>query len=79
MGATLADVLADYASKLKTVNGRLNLSGIHAHAYEQLVGSGRLSRDSSELAYKATPLRGKSTNEAVADAYQWLADKKESD
>ena len=42
LGATLLDVLTNYARALTAVDGRLYLTGIAPHAYDQVVGSGKL-------------------------------------
>jgi SulP family sulfate permease len=74
VGATLIEVLANYASKLQAVNGRLYLSGISAGAYDQIVRTGKLRLTGPVRAYEATPIVGQSTHEAVADAQAWLVD-----
>jgi hypothetical protein len=65
-------VLANYADKLKAVNGRLYLTGISEVAYDQLVRTGKLRLIGPVRAYEATAIRGQSTQEAVADARTWL-------
>jgi SulP family sulfate permease len=72
VGATLIEVLANYADKLRAVNGRLYLSGISEGAYEQIVRTGKLRLSGPVRAYEATPIVGQSTREAVADARTWL-------
>jgi SulP family sulfate permease len=75
VGATLIEVLANYAEKLKAVDGRLYLSGISEVAYDQLVRTGKLRLTGPVRAYEATAIRGQSTQEAVADARTWLVGK----
>ncbi|HEX7771309.1 MAG TPA: SulP family inorganic anion transporter [Pyrinomonadaceae bacterium] len=75
LGATLVEVLANYADKLHKVNGRLYLTGISKGAYEQVVRTGKLRLTGPVRAYEATPIRGQSTREAVADARTWLVSK----
>ena len=75
LGATLVEVLANYADKLQAVNGRLYLTGISEGAYEQVVRTGKLRLTGPVRAYEATPVRGQSTEEAVADARTWLVAK----
>ncbi len=75
VGATLIEVLANYADKLKEVDGRLYLTGISEVAYDQLVRTGKLRLTGPVRAYEATPVRGQSTEEAVADARTWLVGK----
>jgi sulfate permease, SulP family len=74
-GATLLEVLSNYADKLREVNGRLYLTGISERAREQVVRTGKLGLTGPMRAYEATPIRGQSTQEAVADARTWLVDK----
>jgi SulP family sulfate permease len=75
VGATLVEVLANYADKLQEANGRLYLTGISEGAYEQIVRTGKLRLTGPVRAYEATPIRGQSTEEAVADARTWLVSK----
>ncbi len=75
LGATLVEVLANYADKLQAVNGRLYLTGISEGAYEQVIRTGKLRLTGPVRAYEATPVRGQSTQEAVADARTWLVGK----
>ena len=56
VGATLIEVLANYAGKLQAVNGRLYLSGISAGAYDQIVRTGKLRLTGPVRAYEATPI-----------------------
>ena len=74
IGATLIEVLANYAGKLQAVNGRLYLSGVSEGAYDQIVRTGKLHLSGPVRAYEATPIVGQSTHEAVADARTWLVD-----
>jgi SulP family sulfate permease len=75
IGATLVEVLANYADKLQEADGRLYLTGISEGAYEQIVRTGKLRLTGPVRAYEATPVRGQSTEEAVADARTWLVGK----
>ncbi|MEP7214425.1 MAG: SulP family inorganic anion transporter [Acidobacteriota bacterium] len=72
LGATLVEVLADYADKLKDVHGRLYLTGIGQGAYDQIVRTGKLQLTGPVRVYEATSVRGESTEEAHADAQTWL-------
>jgi SulP family sulfate permease len=72
LGATLIDVLADYAEKLKAVDGRLYLSGMSEAAYDQVVESGRLKLMGPVYAYEAEPVVWESTTDAVTEARTWL-------
>lgn len=71
-GATLLDVLSDYAEKLEAVDGRLYLSGMSEAAYDQVVESGRIKLMGPVHAYEAEPVVWESTNAAVTDARTWL-------
>ncbi len=75
-GATLLDVLSDYAEKLKTVGGRLYLSGMSEAAYDQVVESGRIKLMGPVHAYEAEPVVWESTTEAVTDARTWLVEQR---
>lgn len=81
VGATLIEVLASYADKLKAANGRLYLTGISGGVYEQIVRSGRLRLSGPVRVYEAQAIRGASTHEAYLDAQTWLVSqgKSESD
>lgn len=72
IGATLTDVLATYAERLRAVNGRLYLSGLSEEAYDRLAGQGKLRLTGPVRAYEATTVIGESTDEAVAEARAWL-------
>ena len=72
LGATLLDVLSDYAEKLQAVGGRLYLSGMSEAAYEQVVDSGRIELMGPVHAYEAETVIWESTSEAVTDARTWL-------
>jgi len=72
IGATLVEVLADYAEKLKAANGRLYLTGVDKKAYDQAVQSGKLRLTGPVRAYEVTPIVGESTREAYSHAQAWL-------
>jgi SulP family sulfate permease len=73
-GATLLEVLDTYAGRLEAVNGRLYLSGISERVHDQIIRTGKLHLSGPVHAYDATPIRGQSTRQAVADAQTWLVD-----
>jgi SulP family sulfate permease len=77
VGATLIDVLAGYARKLKDANGRLYLSGMSEQVYQQLTGAGKLRGVDHVQTYDATPIRGQSTRAAIAHAREWLVSQNE--
>ncbi|HKO57490.1 MAG TPA: SulP family inorganic anion transporter [Thermoanaerobaculia bacterium] len=78
-GATLLEVLSNYAEKLREVEGHLYLTGLSEQAYQDVVGSGKLTLSGPVDAYQATSVVYESTGQAVADAQVWLAGKGESD
>jgi sulfate permease, SulP family len=72
LGATLIDVLARYADALRAADGRLYLSGVSRHAYEQIVRTGKLALTGPVRVYGATPVIGQATRDARAEAEAWL-------
>jgi SulP family sulfate permease len=72
LGVTLMDVLSTYAEKLKSVNGRLYLTGLSAAVIEQLRHAGKLSLTEPVRLFEATAVRGESTQAAVVAAQKWL-------
>ena len=72
LGATLLDVLSDYAEKLNAVGGRLYLSGMSEAAYDQVVESGRIKLMGPVHGYEAESVVWESTTDAVSDARTWL-------
>ncbi len=78
-GATLIDALAEYAERLEEVEGRLYLTGLSEEADEQLVRTGKLSLTGPVRDFRATPIVGESTREAVAEARMWLVDQNPAD
>ncbi len=79
IGATLTDVLATYAERLREVNGRLYLSGLSEEAYDRLALQGKLRLTGPVRAYEATTVIGESTDEAVAEARAWLVRQRDGD
>lgn len=72
IGATLIEVLSNYANKLRAVNGRLYLSGMSQEAYDQVISTGKLRLTGPVRIYEATSIFGQSTQEAVTEARTWL-------
>lgn len=72
LGATLIDVLANYARRLEAENGRLYLSGVRPHARRQIVQSGKLPLSGPVRIFDVTPVVGQSTRQAYEDAQAWL-------
>jgi SulP family sulfate permease len=63
-GATLVEVLANYADELRNADGRLYLSGIGKNVEEQIVRTGKLRLAGPVRIFAATTVRGESTEEA---------------
>jgi SulP family sulfate permease len=74
VGATLVEVLSNYAEKVKAGGGRLYLTGVSESAYDQIVRSGKLRLTGPVRVYEATATRGEATDEAYRDAQNWLAE-----
>ena len=72
LGATLVSVLADYASLLKDVNGKLYLTGISEQVFKEVNHSDKLRINGPVKAFKVKPELGLSTHDAVVDAEAWL-------
>lgn len=77
-GATLIDVLANYAHDLRRAEGRLYITGIRGEAFRRLVTDTKLDRSGVVHVCKATAVLGESTFEAVADARAWLTTAEEN-
>jgi SulP family sulfate permease len=73
LGATLIEVLSEYADSLRAVAGRLYITGLSEDAYEHLMHARGFRRSGPLRAYKATPIVGESMRRALADAESWLA------
>lgn len=65
---------SNYAEQLAGGSGRLYLTGISSHAYDQIAQAGRPSLRRSVHAYRATAILGESTRQAIAGAQAWLVD-----
>lgn len=76
VGATLIEVLSDYAELLRGANGRLYLTGLGEEAYEQVQRSDKLRLSGPVRAYEVTPILGQSTRKAYTDAQTWLVERK---
>ncbi|WP_216326525.1 SulP family inorganic anion transporter [Deinococcus aestuarii] len=72
VGATLIEVLDDYADDLAEVGGRLYLSGVDGDVGEQLREAGKLDLDRSVHVVPAGDVIGASTDQAVTSARGWL-------
>jgi SulP family sulfate permease len=74
VGATLVQVLSDYADSLEAGGGRLYLSGLGEPVRDELARSGKLRLDGPVRAVLATPIVGESTRRAVEQATAWLVE-----
>jgi len=72
VGATLIEVLDDYADALADVGGRLYLSGVNKEVAEQLRRTGKLDLDRAVHLIPADNIFRASTERAMADASAWL-------
>jgi len=77
--ATLVDVLAACAGKLKEAGGRLYLAGLGDEVYDQVARTGKLGTEEGVRAQKATRIVGEATRRALADAEAWLAGRSTAD
>jgi SulP family sulfate permease len=72
VGATLIEVLDEYADALAEVGGRLYLSGVDEEVGKQLRRTGKLDLDKVVQLVPANEVLGASTRQAVASASEWL-------
>jgi SulP family sulfate permease len=78
VGATLIDVLDDYADELAEVGGRLYLSGVAPDVSAQLRHAGKLDLDREVYVVPADRVIGASTAQAVTHASTWLGNAQDS-
>jgi SulP family sulfate permease len=71
VGATLVDVLDDYADALAAAGGRLYLTGLEASILPPLTTASKLVDGNDPVLYAATERLGESTRRAVRDARAW--------
>jgi SulP family sulfate permease len=72
VGATLIEVLDDYADDLAEVGGRLYLSGVDERLADQLRQAGKLDLDRAVHLMPAGAIVGESTSRAIESASAWL-------
>jgi SulP family sulfate permease len=72
VGATLIEVLDDYADELAEAGGRLYLSGVDERLSRQLRQAGKLDLNRAVHLVPAGAIIGESTEQALADANRWL-------
>jgi SulP family sulfate permease len=75
VGATLVEVLDDYADKVEAAGGRLYLSGVEEDIHQQLLHSHKLDLSGPVTIYPATNFVGESSQRAYADAIAWSVGK----
>lgn len=75
VGSTLIEVLDDYVDDLAEAHGRLYLSGVAPNVARQLRESGKLDQECVVHVFEAEAVRGEATNDAVAEASEWLGRK----
>jgi SulP family sulfate permease len=71
-GATLIEVLDNYADALAEAGGRLYLSGVDEKLGTQLRRAGKLDLDETVRLVPADAVVGASTTQALASAHEWL-------
>ncbi|WP_207539532.1 SulP family inorganic anion transporter [Sabulicella rubraurantiaca] len=71
VGATLVEVLTEYAGKLRAAGGRLYLTGLEPALMEPLARVCRMTGHQDVALYEAKERLGHSTREAVEDAQVW--------
>lgn len=72
VGATLIEVLDNYAAELEEVGGQLYLSGAEPDVAKQLRDTAKLDPDQAVRIFAADDIVGVSTGEAVTEAWGWL-------
>jgi SulP family sulfate permease len=72
VGATLVEMLDEYADALAEAGGQLYLSGVDDEVSKQLRRAGKLDMDKVVQLVPANEVLGASTKQAVASASAWL-------
>ena len=72
LGATAVEVLSKYARDIGEAGGRLYLTGLGGDARKHLERTTEFSAGGPGRAYEATSIVGESTEDAYADAEEWL-------
>lgn len=80
IGATMVEVLSDYADELRRVDGRLYLTGIGGKTLNRLLATKRFDEKTGPVrVYEATNIVWESLQEARADAEAWLSGEDDTD
>ena len=74
-GATLLDVLAQYARSLAEVDSRLFLVTDNEHVIQQLEQTGAINAIGSDGVYRGTEFIGETVRRAHDDALAWVAER----
>lgn len=72
LGATVVDALSNYAEQLRSVEGRLYVSGVSDEALEHLLRTGEFRRQGDVRVYQAESIVMEATRRARRDAEGWL-------
>ncbi|HKS72444.1 MAG TPA: SulP family inorganic anion transporter [Terriglobales bacterium] len=72
VGATLIEVLDEYADELAEAGGRLYLSGVDQQLIQQLQKSGKLDLNQAVQVVPVQPELGAATQKALNSALEWL-------
>lgn len=75
MGATLIEILDNYAEDLLAVGGKLYLTGLDNNQMKYLKASGKLLPDDEAIFFPETNIIGESTKKALDHANVWVSQK----
>lgn len=77
LGATFFQMVAGYASDVEAAGGRFYVSGVDPALIQQMERNGMVPLKASLGVFAAEPLLGASTAAAIADADEWLMERRE--
>jgi SulP family sulfate permease len=72
LGATVVEALSNYAERLRSVDGRLYVSGVGDEALGHLLRTGTFGRRGDVRVYEAEPIVMEATRRARRDAEGWI-------
>lgn len=78
-GATMIDILRNYAEQVQAAGGRLYLTGVDQGVRDQLERTGKIDVDGPVRVYPATSVIGESSRAAYDDAEAWLVQRATGD